>query len=424
MRCNRWLSFVAILLLLGTSVANAATGYRWKLYSYAQPSELANQVFATGAAICSAVVANQNSKNNGNSYSLTSCQALAGTTGAPTAAGVTVTVRTHVHWSDAGGGNSSGDDYLYDTSGVSEAYDDGCTEPSGTHRQASTLFNDEDVGPGSEGCVGGCAVIVNSLITAMIGSAGGYKIYDTVTTGAACTSATNTAIDVHDAAEEMCFELGGQTVCTDPTDLEEVTVNGEPTSQNGEEEWDSCYDAADGGSLCVTQTGTTPSTPPAPNDGETSTTTPATPDVTVTNVTNNTNTTYYNSTTVAASDALAGSGSSSSASSGSSGSSSSASSGDSSGEGEDWYEKKDDTFGTVLNDFTTSVQGSAVFTQASGFFTMNLGGSCPVWSTTVAVFGTITIDQQCSATMNSIWPYIYAVVVATAAFYAFRIAFL
>lgn len=82
------------------------------------------------------------------------------------------------------------------------------------------------------------------------------------------------------------------------------------------------------------------------------------------------------------------------------------------------------TFSGVLNSFVTSVQQQPFYSAASNFFTVTLpGGNCPVWSAHVWVFQ-ITFDQQCSAAMQNIWPFISAMVIACAAFLAFRWAFL
>ncbi|MBQ0725491.1 MAG: hypothetical protein KBT51_08870 [Cycloclasticus sp.] len=96
------------------------------------------------------------------------------------------------------------------------------------------------------------------------------------------------------------------------------------------------------------------------------------------------------------------------------------------GEHGELYTKDDTlTFDSVLGDFTTSINNSAVVSSASNFFTVSISGSCPVWSTpAVWVFPSINIDAQCSPMMNNIWPYIAAILLVTASFVAFRWAFL
>jgi hypothetical protein len=76
---------------------------------------------------------------------------------------------------------------------------------------------------------------------------------------------------------------------------------------------------------------------------------------------------------------------------------------------------------TVMQGFTDRVQSSAVVQATDRFFTMNVGGSCPVWSVNAWVF-TIVIDQHCSN--NIPWAAIRAVLLACAGFVAFRWAFL
>jgi len=88
---------------------------------------------------------------------------------------------------------------------------------------------------------------------------------------------------------------------------------------------------------------------------------------------------------------------------------------------QDWYQPGERTMETVMQGFTDRVQSSAVVQATDRFFTMNVGGSCPVWSVNAWVF-TIVIDQHCSN--NIPWAAIRAVLLACAGFVAFRWAFL
>lgn len=89
------------------------------------------------------------------------------------------------------------------------------------------------------------------------------------------------------------------------------------------------------------------------------------------------------------------------------------------------YQSGDLTYSGVLTAFADSLEDAAFYQAVTGFFDITISqGSCPVWSTAVPSLGTITIDQQCSSTMVSIWPFIQAVLLLVGGFFAFRIAFL
>lgn len=82
------------------------------------------------------------------------------------------------------------------------------------------------------------------------------------------------------------------------------------------------------------------------------------------------------------------------------------------------------TMESVLGAFKDAMQQKPFYSAATGFFNVSIaGGTCPVWETQAWVFH-IRFDQQCSATMQQIWPFIYAIVVACGGFLAFRWAFL
>jgi len=82
------------------------------------------------------------------------------------------------------------------------------------------------------------------------------------------------------------------------------------------------------------------------------------------------------------------------------------------------------TMGGVLTTFKDNMQQKPFYAAATGFFNVSINsGACPIWETQAWVFH-IRFDQQCSQTMQQIWPFIYAIVVACAGFLAFRWAFL
>jgi len=95
--------------------------------------------------------------------------------------------------------------------------------------------------------------------------------------------------------------------------------------------------------------------------------------------------------------------------------------GDGEGGGQDWYEPVEDTYASVLEDFTGRVSQAPAVAGVSDFLTFAPNGSCPTWSVEVWVFH-VVIDQLCD---NSIpWALVAAVIMGTAAFLSFRIAFL
>lgn len=102
--------------------------------------------------------------------------------------------------------------------------------------------------------------------------------------------------------------------------------------------------------------------------------------------------------------------------------------GDSDGDGYpdagDWYEPTEKTFETVLGEFRSRVSQAPFATAVGTFLTLHAGGSCPVWSADVPIFGTVVFDQWCGAAMGSVWPIVSAVILAVCSFFAFRIAFL
>lgn len=88
--------------------------------------------------------------------------------------------------------------------------------------------------------------------------------------------------------------------------------------------------------------------------------------------------------------------------------------------GQDWYEKGDDTYSSVIGEFADGIKQTPVVSGLDNFLTVSVGGTCPVWQVSVWVFD-IRLDQWCQSGIP--WELIRAVVLACAAFLAFRIAF-
>lgn len=90
------------------------------------------------------------------------------------------------------------------------------------------------------------------------------------------------------------------------------------------------------------------------------------------------------------------------------------------GGGQDWYEKGDDTYQSVMADFVEDAKQVPIVTSVKGFLDFAPAGSCPRYSVEAWVF-TIQLDQWCTTSIP--WSLIAAVVIGTAAFISFRIAF-
>jgi len=88
---------------------------------------------------------------------------------------------------------------------------------------------------------------------------------------------------------------------------------------------------------------------------------------------------------------------------------------------QDWFTPGEDTFGTVLTEFSQKVQLLPVSVQTTKFLTFNASGACPRWSVSTWVFD-FDFDQFCTGDIP--WSAIAAVIIAAASFLAFRIAFL
>lgn len=187
-----------------------------------------------------------------------------------------------------------------------------------------------------------------------------------------------------------------------------------------------CAVLADGGRVC----GSSAPTPPVPDNGTAGV--PATPDGQISSTVNNTTNVYnyFNTTTVG----------NSARDPGSTGENPYEDEGEDECTGEDcepgeagdldssgeWYQQPATAFSysTALQSFVDEVSATPLVGQVGTFFNVSVSGSCPVWTTTVPTFGAITIDAQCSSMMTSLFPWIAAIVIATCAFFAFRIAFL
>lgn len=87
---------------------------------------------------------------------------------------------------------------------------------------------------------------------------------------------------------------------------------------------------------------------------------------------------------------------------------------------QDWYQKGEDTYSSVLSGFSRSIKQTPVISGLNNFLKVNVGGTCPVWQVKAWVFD-IRLDQWCGSSIP--WELIRAVVLACAAFIAFRIAF-
>ena len=87
------------------------------------------------------------------------------------------------------------------------------------------------------------------------------------------------------------------------------------------------------------------------------------------------------------------------------------------------YTKGDLTFSSVLASFQTRMKEVPAVQSLSGFFDLNISGSCQPVSLTAWVF-VINFDALCSSTFMNILPWIAAVLLAAASYVGFRIAFL
>lgn len=84
------------------------------------------------------------------------------------------------------------------------------------------------------------------------------------------------------------------------------------------------------------------------------------------------------------------------------------------------YEQGDRTIDSIFGEFSTAMEGAVVVTGITDFFTIDMAGSCPVWSVQTGIFD-VTIDQLCSDQIP--WDLIYGIMIAVASLLAARIAF-
>jgi hypothetical protein len=83
------------------------------------------------------------------------------------------------------------------------------------------------------------------------------------------------------------------------------------------------------------------------------------------------------------------------------------------------------SYSDSLTEFKNRVSSSTVGSSASGLFSVSFVGSCPAWQIPATDWTPpLTIDQICSPAMEQVWPWVYAVVLASATFMAIRWAFL
>lgn len=236
-------------------------------------------------------------------------------------------------------------------------------------------------------------------------------------------------ISADDEQDEKCLTVGDLEFCKNHSQGADCGyVNDQFVCLKSTANKDKCFEHTDGSMICAQGT----PIPPAPDSGTPGV--PATPDqvVNITNGSTTSNYNYYNNTTVNNSSRPAG-GENPGGSTGT-GDSDGECEGDDCGPGEggeldgdgDWFDEPSEPFSFTgaMQSFVASAQALPAFQTATTFFDVNVGGTCPVWSTTIETFGTIAIDAQCSSAMGALWPFIAAIVIATAGFYAFRIAFL
>jgi hypothetical protein len=89
------------------------------------------------------------------------------------------------------------------------------------------------------------------------------------------------------------------------------------------------------------------------------------------------------------------------------------------------YESNEKTYSGILGEFKNRIMQAPIATVGNSFFDIQLSGNCPIWVLPATdLTPSIPIDMQCSDAMNSIWPLVAAVVIASASFIAFRWAFL
>jgi hypothetical protein len=88
------------------------------------------------------------------------------------------------------------------------------------------------------------------------------------------------------------------------------------------------------------------------------------------------------------------------------------------------YEAKTDTAASVYSDFKARMAAAPIANAATGFFTAPSGGGCPTWTIPATDwYGSMSFDAHCGGAFGAILGYCGFLVLAAAAFGAFRIAF-
>lgn len=87
------------------------------------------------------------------------------------------------------------------------------------------------------------------------------------------------------------------------------------------------------------------------------------------------------------------------------------------------YSGKSDTLSGVLATAQSTVLGSPAGSAMASFFSVSGGGSCPTWSASVPMLGTLTIDQLCSSWAGTALLLLRSALLLAASFFAFRVAF-
>jgi len=93
----------------------------------------------------------------------------------------------------------------------------------------------------------------------------------------------------------------------------------------------------------------------------------------------------------------------------------------------DLYTTKGKSFSTVMSSFSSKISNAPFMASVSSFFTVSVSSSgCPNWSVTVPYLkATVDLSQPfCSSTMNSVFSIIGIGVLISAAYTAFKMAFL
>ena len=89
----------------------------------------------------------------------------------------------------------------------------------------------------------------------------------------------------------------------------------------------------------------------------------------------------------------------------------------------DLYTVSGDTVASSYAEFRSRVEGAPIASAGSGFFTAPQGGGCPTWTLPATEwYATMTFDAHCGGAFGAILGYCGYLVLAAAAFAAFRIA--